>query len=165
MDEDIEAAGAALDALAEGPAQRASAVISTAFAQTGETIETALSRAARQGELSFSRLTDSILRDLARLAVERVVEQPLQNALEGVLSGLPFFGARAEGGPVNPGGAYLVGERGPEMFVPTGNGDIAPVGPRPLTINISVASGTDAPSEDRIARAVSRAVQRGSRYL
>src|SRR5690606_9069839 len=35
----------------------------------------------------------------------------------GFLGGL-FGGARAEGGPVSPGRAYLVGERGPEVIVP-----------------------------------------------
>jgi hypothetical protein len=41
----------------------------------------------------------------------------------GFLSGL-FGGARATGGPVGPGKAFLVGERGPELFVPSGNGNI-----------------------------------------
>ena len=33
-------------------------------------------------------------------------------------------GERAAGGPVRAGGAYLVGERGPELFIPTGYGKI-----------------------------------------
>lgn len=37
-----------------------------------------------------------------------------------------FGGARADGGPVSAGRAYLVGERGPEMFVPRGSGQIVP---------------------------------------
>lgn len=35
-------------------------------------------------------------------------------------------GARAMGGPVSQGQAYLVGERGPELFVPGANGTIIP---------------------------------------
>lgn len=35
-----------------------------------------------------------------------------------------FAGARQYGGPVSNGKPYLVGERGPEMFVPNGNGQI-----------------------------------------
>jgi len=38
----------------------------------------------------------------------------------------PFGGARAAGGPVSAGMPYLVGERGPELFVPRGNGTIVP---------------------------------------
>ena len=34
-------------------------------------------------------------------------------------------GARASGGPVTSGKSYLVGEQGPEMFTPSGNGSIA----------------------------------------
>ncbi len=35
---------------------------------------------------------------------------------------------RASGGAVNNGNAYVVGERGPEVFVPSGNGNIIPNG-------------------------------------
>ena len=44
--------------------------------------------------------------------------------LNGVLGGLS--GARAEGGPVNAGKSYLVGEKRPEVFVPATNGYIVP---------------------------------------
>lgn len=37
-----------------------------------------------------------------------------------------FGGARANGGPVRPGMAYLVGERGPEIFRPSAGGSIIP---------------------------------------
>lgn len=47
---------------------------------------------------------------------------PLTAALRG--AGLP---ARAMGGPVSAGGAYMVGERGPEPFVPAVNGRILSV--------------------------------------
>lgn len=39
---------------------------------------------------------------------------------------LELGGARAAGGPVDQGKAFLVGERGPEMFVPRENGNIVP---------------------------------------
>jgi hypothetical protein len=37
-----------------------------------------------------------------------------------------FGGARAEGGPVSGNKTYLVGERGPELFVPNVAGTIVP---------------------------------------
>jgi len=37
-----------------------------------------------------------------------------------------FGGFRADGGPVGAGNAYIVGERGPEMFVPQSAGSIVP---------------------------------------
>jgi hypothetical protein len=38
-----------------------------------------------------------------------------------------FGGARAEGGPVSSGKAYVVGERGPEWFLPGQSGTVAPM--------------------------------------
>ena len=45
-----------------------------------------------------------------------------------------YNGGQADGGPVDAGGTYLVGERGPELFKPKTNGDIIP--------NESLTSGT-----------------------
>lgn len=42
--------------------------------------------------------------------------------------GAMFGGGRAVGGPVSSGTAYLVGEQGPEIFVPRGSGRIVPAG-------------------------------------
>ncbi|MBD3847110.1 hypothetical protein IED13_15480 [Bosea sp. SSUT16] len=46
----------------------------------------------------------------------------------GLLGGLlgSFGGARAGGGPVSPGKAYVVGEKRPELFVPNSAGRIVP---------------------------------------
>lgn len=69
-----------------------------------------------------------------------------------------FGGARADGGPVSSGKSYLVGEQGPELFMPSSSGHIVPNGGGGgLTINV------DAPNSDvgmipRIEAAVARAV-------
>lgn len=47
------------------------------------------------------------------------------------VSGSGFGGARAGGGPVSGMRSYLVGERGPEMFVPATSGFIVPNSARP----------------------------------
>jgi hypothetical protein len=39
-----------------------------------------------------------------------------------------LFPALADGGPVSPGGTYLVGENGPEIFRPSVGGSIIPNG-------------------------------------
>jgi hypothetical protein len=44
------------------------------------------------------------------------------------LNAMRFRGPRALGGPVAPGGSYLVGERGPELFTPSSSGNITPNG-------------------------------------
>lgn len=50
----------------------------------------------------------------------------LGGILGSVLTGTPFGGGRATGGPVRAGTAYLVGERGPEIFQPRIGGNIIP---------------------------------------
>jgi tape measure domain-containing protein len=47
-------------------------------------------------------------------------------ALATPIPGLAIGGARANGGPVRGGTPYLVGERGPELFVPGTSGSIVP---------------------------------------
>lgn len=49
------------------------------------------------------------------------------SGIGNVLTSL-FAGFRAEGGPVLGGRAYVVGERGPEMFFPSGGGTVIPNG-------------------------------------
>lgn len=49
---------------------------------------------------------------------------------------VPFGGFRANGGPVQPGRAYVVGERGPELMVPQVPGTIVPnAATRPMPVN------------------------------
>ena len=78
---------------------------------------------------------------------------------------------RATGGPVVGGRGYLVGERGPELFVPAGAGRIEPTGPGRdaprevrVAITIHAPAGTAAPealqlSSRQIAGAVRRALR------
>jgi hypothetical protein len=63
-----------------------------------------------------------------------------------------FGGPRALGGPVNPSKSYLVGERGPELFVPNIAGTIVPNGGSAggaaasgsmITVNVTAGMGTD----------------------
>ncbi len=65
---------------------------------------------------------------LADVVLQAAVFKPLQglatDLFGSVLTGLS--GARASGGPVASGKAYLVGEKRPEVFVPSQNGTIEP---------------------------------------
>ena len=54
-------------------------------------------------------------------------------------------GARASGGPVVGGNAYLVGERGPEVFVPGSNGRVAANGSGGVAVQIVDQRGAGAP--------------------
>ncbi len=94
---------------------------------------------------AFHDVAGQIIADLIRIEVERNITLPLANALDGLFTGgnplsgalsfLPTGGGsqlsysrpgRAAGGPVAGGQAYMVGEMGPEMFVPKTPGTIVP---------------------------------------
>jgi hypothetical protein len=64
-----------------------------------------------------------LAQDLIRLVFRQQITQPLASAVGSI-----FAGFRAEGGPVGAGGAYMVGEKGPELFVPGSSGSIVPNG-------------------------------------
>lgn len=58
--------------------------------------------------------------------------------------GASVAGARANGGPVEAGRAYLVGERGPEIFVPRQSGGVLPSGQGgSVVINQTINFGSD----------------------
>src|SRR3546814_20576426 len=79
----------------------------------------------------------------------------------------PGLAGRATGGPVSPGQAYPAGESGPELFVPTSRGQIAPGGASPardfrVTVNASVGQTGEAAGVARCSGHVAGAVQLGS---
>lgn len=56
------------------------------------------------------------------------------------LGSLGNLGGRAGGGPVYAGTPYVVGERGPELFVPGSSGRIVPNGGGGVTVNMTVVT-------------------------
>lgn len=132
-------------------------------------IETALARAARTGRLEFEDLARVAARALGEI-VAASMGQGQEHGGAGLFAGLArsLLGApgRATGGPVAPGRAYVVGERGPELFVPTASGRIEAggrvAGPVVhMTVNVSAgAPAADPQFLARTGRQVARALQR-----
>ncbi|MBT2186861.1 hypothetical protein [Sphingobium nicotianae] len=105
--------------------------------RVSRTIEQELLRVVRTGRFGFEdlgRIAMSIMSQIAQSAVRNGLDtilggKPGGNGLGGIVAtifgslGLP---GRMTGGPVGPGQAYLVGERGPEIFLPTNSGQILP---------------------------------------
>ena len=76
--------------------------------------------------------------------VNFIKNNPVTQAIGGAIDNV-FGGGRAAGGPVMGGTSYLVGERGPEIFTPSGNGSITPnsaLGGN-TTINLNVSGAID----------------------
>lgn len=82
---------------------------------------------------------DPLITGLLDILLQEVLFKPLADSLANarggggdffgsLLSGIGSFfgGARATGGPVSAGKAYLVGERGPELMVPGASGTVIP---------------------------------------
>ncbi|MBC7767544.1 MAG: phage tail tape measure protein [Phycisphaerales bacterium] len=158
---ELNAASATLQDFAQGPARRAADDVGTSFERAGDRIARALGSAATGGEASFKRMAKVILEELAKIALQRIFTSGGGK--------LDFFGGRAAGGPVNVGGAYLVGERGPEVFVPRQAGEIVAPGAGALNVHFHLGAGADANAiarhQGQIAASIARAVAYGRRNL
>jgi phage-related minor tail protein len=144
--------------------------------QAGRMLENALVRALRTGKLGFEdlkRVALSAMAEIASAAIGNGLKSLFGGGGGGGLGGLigtilgSILGApgKAIGGPVSPGRAYLVGERGPEYFVPTSAGRIeASAGSRPmrdirLSITVNAPGGGEAQALKASSRQVARAVR------
>ncbi|WP_022726807.1 hypothetical protein [Fodinicurvata sediminis] len=120
----------------------AAAGLNAAADDLGLAFRRAFQGAVQEGG-SLSEVLRGLVSDLQRMTLRRVLDGPMEqlgqgltNQLGGFLGnllpfgGTPFGGTRATGGPVRPGRAYLVGERGPEIFRPDSGGRILPNGSR-----------------------------------
>jgi hypothetical protein len=151
--------------------------------RAGSALERGLIGAIQRGKFGFEdlrRVALSVLSEIAAAAIRTGLDSlggggsgghgGLLSSLSSVLGGLSGVPGRATGGPVSPGRAYRVGERGPELFVPTSSGRIETGGVGGsanirLTINISDNGRGSAPdalqrSSRHVARAVRQALAR-----
>jgi len=147
----------------KGPAAEAARAIEESFERAGESLVRSLARAAADGEVTMAELARAVL-----AAINALAGSGRGGGLGGALAaavGSVFGGAKADGGLVAPGAAYLVGERGPEVFRPGTAGSIEPVRAGDVIVNVMVQGGPEAllRSEAQIAQALVRAARVGSR--
>ncbi len=163
-------------------------------ARAGRMIEASLARAIRTGSLGFEdlrRVALGVLADIAAQAIRAGLSQlsggaagsgqrgggasasptgggglfDLGLGLAALLLGAP---GRAHGGGVVSGRHYLVGERGPELFVPGTTGRIEPLAAqgraRDIRISVTVQGNgggqADAPRMAQTARQLARTLAR-----
>ena len=113
-------------------AQDQSGKIGQALVSGFRDAENALTDFVRTGKLNFTDFANSIVADLLRIAIQKNITGPLAAGIGAFFSGGSAAASSgpptglASGGPVRGGNTYLVGERGPELFVPQGSGRIVP---------------------------------------
>lgn len=93
-----------------------------AIMATWGNIGSAIDDMVDNGKSSFSDLADSILKDLAKMIIKAYLFKYIFDPLMGAFG----ISGKAMGGPVDAGTPYIVGEKGPELFVPQGSGRIIP---------------------------------------
>jgi len=129
---------------------------------------------AIQGAIDGTKSLQQVATDLLNSIANRLLDVAVNLALFGAISGTGTGGGllgglikpRAKGGSVSAGQPYLVGERGPELFMPGRSGGIAPTGSFGGGVNVVVnvdASGSNVqgnePDARQLGRAISVAVQ------
>jgi phage-related minor tail protein len=144
--------------------------------RAGRLIDSALARAVTSGKLGFEDLKRVAMAAMAQIAQASLrglfgsvanggLGSGVIGGLSSLISGLLGVPGRATGGPVSAGRPYLVGERGPELFVPSSSGRVEHVakanGGR--DVRVAIAIQTPAPSDPQILRQSSRQVARAIR--
>jgi hypothetical protein len=87
-------------------------------------MNSAIDNFVRTGKLSFKDLAKSIIQDLIAIQLKAQAAFLLNSALQSM--GFTGFTAKAGGGAVSQSIPYMVGENGPELFVPQTGGAIIP---------------------------------------
>ena len=126
---------------------------------------------AVDGTKSLGEVAANVLSNIANKILDVAINMALFGAMSGTGTGGGLLGGlfkpRALGGPVSAGSPYLVGERGPELFMPSRGGSIIPNsalggGGTSVVVNVD-ASGSSVQGDQAQSRqlgvAISAAVQ------
>ena len=143
--------------------------IGSNFELIGQSIASGVSNNLTAAIMQTKTLGDaakSILNDLANTLVRLGVNTILGGIAPGIFGSLPMLNF-ANGGRPPVGKASIVGEKGPELFVPKRSGTIIPndkLGGGSTNINVNIdASGSsvqgDAQQSKELGRAISAAIQ------
>ena len=126
----------------------------------------ALVEFATTGKFSFKEFASSMLQELVKIIARLLIVQALQAAIGAIGGGggaiantaanvgaQQLDGQRANGGPVQAGRSYLVGEKGPEIMNTNRSGTVIPNGAQQQAspVNVQVVN---VQSEDDIPQAI-----------
>ena len=142
------------------------------FDEIGKSIEQNLVQNltdAVMGAQTLGQALSNVLKGIQRQLIEMAVQSAVggigglfSNVLSAIFNPTP----KAMGGPVSAGGSFLVGEKGPELFVPQKSGTIVPnhalAGTTNVVVNVD-ASGSAVQGDDdsaaKLGEVIASAVQ------
>ena len=138
-------------------------------------------KTAEQAFADFLRTISDMLMDVAKQMIAEYMAIGIARAFAGMgssggssnsFAGVPnnildsVLPGRAKGGPVSEGSPYMVGEKGPELFVPSTSGTIVPNhamgGSSNVTVNVDATGSNvqgDQPDATRLGKVIGQAVQ------
>lgn len=129
--------------------------LSDATRELGLTFSSAFESAVIGGR-GLSDVLKGLAQDISGLALRKLFTEPAVDAASSAVSGFDwtsilgsvFGGFMASGGSVQAGKAYVVGERQPELFVPSTSGSIIPSigGAGGMNVQIIDQRGSGAPA-------------------
>ena len=144
--------------------------------RAGRMIDSALSRAIVSGKVGFDdlkRVALSAMSEIASASLRALFSNGaggaglgsgLLSGLSSLVAGLVGAPGRSTGGPVSAERPYLVGERGPELFVPGGHGGrIEPIRQGRGDVHVSIAVQTPQAGDPQVLRQSSRQLARAVR--
>jgi phage-related minor tail protein len=148
--------------------------LATGATSAGRTIDNALAKAITSGKVGFDDLKKVALSAMAQIAQASLrnlfgsvgdggLGGGIVNGLSGLISSLFGSPGRATGGPVSAGRPYVVGERGPELFVPSSGGRIEQMSGGSRDVRVGITIQTPTPSDPQVLRQSSRQMARAVR--
>ena len=102
--------------------------VEKAGANTYNKLTDAVTDFVMTGKLDFNSFARSVIADLVRIAAQAAITFAIKAALKALGGPVGGFisGFLADGGTAQAGRSYIVGERGPELFVPRSTGTVVP---------------------------------------
>lgn len=105
------------------------------FQTLSQSLEDSLFRFFTTGKFGWKQFADDIIKEMIRIETKQLAMNILTGGSgkvgksgSGLLGLGGLFGFLANGGPANANKPYIVGERGPELFVPNSTGTVVPNG-------------------------------------
>jgi phage-related minor tail protein len=92
----------------------------------------AIDKFVETGKFSFNDFARSVIQDLIKIQLKAQATQLFKGLMGAAGGGGGLFGGAiipgflASGGPATAGKPYVVGEQGPELFVPKSSGTVVP---------------------------------------